>query len=111
LERVPELFDFASRNLSQAGYAGRVQLFLRDGTLGDPSGTEGLYDGVVVTAAAPRIPAALKKQLKVGGVLLIPRGPLGYQNLIRLVRASADSFFEEDLGGCVFVPLVGQDSY
>jgi protein-L-isoaspartate(D-aspartate) O-methyltransferase len=111
LERVPELFDFASRNLARAGYFGRVEVVLRDGTLGDSSGTEGLYDGIVVTAAAPRIPAALKKQLKVGGILLIPLGPLGYQNLIRLVRASADRFVEEDLGGCVFVPLVGKDSY
>ena len=111
LERVPELFDFASRNLARAGYSGRVEVLLRDGTLGDSTGTEGLYDGIVVTAAAPRIPGALKKQLKVGGVLLIPLGPLGYQNLVRLVRDSADHFVEEDLGGCVFVPLVGKDSY
>ena len=111
LERVPELFDFARRNLVRAGYSDRVEVLLRDGTLGYPTGTEGVYDGIVVTAAAPRIPGALKKQLKVGGVLLIPVGPLGYQNLIRLVRASADRFVNEDLGGCVFVPLVGKDSY
>jgi protein-L-isoaspartate(D-aspartate) O-methyltransferase len=111
LARVPELFDFARRNLARGGYSDRVEVLLRDGTLGDSTGTEGVYDGIVVTAAAPRIPGALKKQLKVGGVLLIPVGPLGYQNLIRLVRASADRFVNEDLGGCVFVPLVGKDSY
>jgi protein-L-isoaspartate(D-aspartate) O-methyltransferase len=111
LERIPELFDYARKNLARAGYSGRVEVLLRDGTLGDSTGTEGFYDGIVVTAAAPRIPLALKKQLSVGGVLLIPLGPLGYQNLIRLVRASADRFVEEDLGGCVFVPLVGKDSY
>jgi protein-L-isoaspartate(D-aspartate) O-methyltransferase len=111
LERVPELFDFASRNLARAGYSGRVEVLLCDGTLGDSTGAEDLYDCIAVTAAAPRIPGALKKQLKVGGVLLIPLGPLGYQNLIRLVRASADRFVQEDLGACVFVPLVGKDSY
>jgi protein-L-isoaspartate(D-aspartate) O-methyltransferase len=111
LERVPELCDYARRNLSRAGYSDRVEVILRDGTLGDSTGSEDLFDGIVVTAAAPRIPAALKKQLRVGGTLLIPLGPLGYQNLIRMVRASADRFVEEDLGGCVFVPLVGKDSY
>jgi protein-L-isoaspartate(D-aspartate) O-methyltransferase len=111
LERVPELVDFARKNLARAGYADRVEVLHHDGTLGDPSRPRGFYDGITVTAAAPRIPVALKEQLKVGGVLLIPLGPLGYQNLIRLVRVSADRFVEEDLGGCIFVPLVGKDSY
>jgi protein-L-isoaspartate(D-aspartate) O-methyltransferase len=111
LERVPDLVEFARGNLARAGYAGRVEVLLRDGTMGDSTRTESFYDAIVVTAAAPRIPGALKKQLKVGGVLLIPLGPLGYQNLIRLVRTSEDRFVEEDLGGCVFVPLIGKDSY
>jgi protein-L-isoaspartate(D-aspartate) O-methyltransferase len=110
VERVPELVAFARKNLGAAGYSDRVEVLLKDGTLGTPDvGT--LFDGIMVTAAAPRIPAALKKQLKVGGTLLIPVGPLGYQYLIRTVRVMGDRFEEEDLGACVFVPLVGEDGY
>ena len=111
LERVPDLVDFARINLKRAGYSDEVEVVLSDGTLGYPSGSKELYDRIVVTAAAPRIPRALKEQLKRGGVLLVPRGPFGYQKLIRVVRADIDRYSEEDLGGCVFVPLVGKDGY
>jgi protein-L-isoaspartate(D-aspartate) O-methyltransferase len=109
VERVPELAAFARRNLAATGYLDRVDVVVGDGTLGDAAET--LFDGIMVTAAAPRIPSALKRQLRVGGVLLIPVGPLGCQDLIKTVRTSDDRFLEEDLGGCIFVPLLGEDGY
>jgi len=111
VERVPELVAFAKKNLAGSGYSDKVEVILGDGTLGAAPEGLTLFDGITVTAAAPRIPSALKKQLKVGGSLLIPVGPLGYQYLIRCVRVEADRFEEEDLGACVFVPLVGEDGY
>jgi len=109
VERVPELADFARSNLAKTGYSDRVQVIVGDGTLGDGAGTK--FDGIMVTAAAPRIPAALKRQLKPNGRLLIPVGHLGYQDLIRCTRKAGDRYEEENLGGCIFVPLVGQDGY
>jgi protein-L-isoaspartate(D-aspartate) O-methyltransferase len=111
VERMPELVEFAKANLERSGYGGRVEVILSDGTLGYPPGDAEVYDKIVVTAAAPRIPLSLKEQLKVSGTLLIPRGPFGYQDLIKLVRISRERFTEENLGGCIFVPLVGRDGY
>ncbi len=110
VERAPELVAFATKNLGACGYLDRVEVVLGDGTLGGGLGSKE-FDGIMVTAAAPRIPLALKKLLKVGGTLLIPVGPLGFQNLIKMVRTAAERFQQEDLGGCVFVPLIGQDGY
>ncbi len=110
VERVPELVIFARKNLEAAGYSGIVRVVEGDGTLGGLPGDETLFDRITVTAAAPRIPTALKARLKVGGSLLIPVGPLGYQDLIRVIR-SPSGYSEESLGACVFVPLVGQDGY
>ena len=62
----------------------------------------------MVTAAAPCVPDPLKEQLKSGGILVIPVGGVSfYQTLLR-VRREDDEFFEEDLGGVAFVPLVGK---
>lgn len=67
-----------------------------------------LFDVVVVAAAAGEIPPALAAQLTPGGRLVAPIGPPGgVQELVRL-RRRADGRYAplEQLGGCVFVPLV-----
>jgi protein-L-isoaspartate(D-aspartate) O-methyltransferase len=111
VERLPELAAFARGNIARAGYSDVVEVVLGDGTLGYPPNAEDNYDHIMVTAAAPHIPVALKRQLRVGGTLLIPLGPPGYQDLIRLTKLSPQDYREENLGGCVFVPLVGEDGY
>lgn len=111
VERVPELVAFARRNLVASGYSDRVEVILGDGTLGGIAGAGASFDGIMATAAAPRVPLALKRQLKIGGTLLVPVGPMGYQDLIRMVRISSDRYAQEDLGGCVFVPLIGREGY
>ncbi len=111
VERVPELVEFARANLRRAGYLDRVDVVLGDGSLGYPPRHEGpLYDRVVITAAAPRIPRYPLAQLKDGGILLVPLGPPGYQVLTK-VRRSGNSYRSEELMECVFVPLVGEDGY
>jgi len=111
VERLPGLVEFARRNLARAGYADRVSVVLGDGSIGYPPRlARPLYDRIVVTASAPRIPHYLQAQLREGGVLLIPIGPPGYQVLTR-VRRVGGSFHREELMGCVFVPLVGEDGY
>ncbi|MFP3283221.1 MAG: protein-L-isoaspartate(D-aspartate) O-methyltransferase [Nitrososphaeria archaeon] len=111
VERMPELVDFARSNLTRAGYSDRVDVVLGDGSLGYPPGYAGpLYDRITITAAAPHVPKYALSQLKDGGVLLVPIGPQGYQVLTR-VRKAGGSFTSEELLGCVFVPLVGEDGY
>ncbi len=111
VERIPELVEFARSNLRRAGYADRVEVVLGDGSLGYPPRHEGpLYDRVVITASAPRVPKYPLAQLKEGGILLAPIGPPDYQVLTR-VRKVGGSYVEEELMGCVFVPLIGEDGY
>ena len=70
------------------------------------------YDAIVVAAAGPRVPDALREQLALGGRLVMPVGDgHGTQRLVRLVREAADRFRETDLGGVMFVPLVGAQGW
>jgi protein-L-isoaspartate(D-aspartate) O-methyltransferase len=78
----------------------------RDGSKGYAK--EAPYDRVLVTAAAPQVPKPLAKQLKSGGVLVIPvGGTYFFQRLLR-IRKEDDQLGEENLGGVAFVPLTGE---
>ncbi|MFL5680499.1 MAG: protein-L-isoaspartate O-methyltransferase family protein, partial [Chloroflexota bacterium] len=86
----------------------RVDVRLADGSGGDPDG--GPFDGMIVTAAAPRMPDTLRTQLAVGARLVIPVGPRDHQELL-VVERTADGWREWSDGAVVFVPLVGAAGY
>jgi protein-L-isoaspartate(D-aspartate) O-methyltransferase len=104
LERHAELADEARRRLEQLGLGDKVEIRVADGSLGDPSAAP--YDGIVVTAAAPSIPAALLDQLADGGRLVIPVGPRDRQRLVVVTR-HGNEWEQRSDGEVVFVPLVG----
>lgn len=64
------------------------------------------FDGIIVTAAPEELPKSLLEQLAPGGVLVIPVGPPGRQDLLRITRTE-DEFQQETLGAVSFVPLLG----
>ncbi|VVB53655.1 Protein-L-isoaspartate O-methyltransferase [uncultured archaeon] len=107
VERIPELADLARKRLADLGY-GNVKVVVGDGSLGWPS--DAPFDRVLVTAGAPGVPVALVSQLKVGGMLLVPVGGRGFQELF-LVEKSGAGVSRRSLGGVVFVPLVGEDGW
>jgi protein-L-isoaspartate(D-aspartate) O-methyltransferase len=107
IERIPELAAQARATLAMAGIM-NVHVFVGDGSLGLPE--HGPYDAVVVTAASPKVPPALVDQLKPGGRLIIPVGDRYEQTLIRLTATSNGPQVER-LGGCRFVPLIGQQGW
>jgi len=112
IERVRSLIEFAKSNLEKTGYADRVKVVEGDGTLGYPEECEEeIYDRIVVTAAAPKTPIFLKKQLKRGGILLIPVGDLYIQRLMKLTKSEDGSFKSKHVCDCMFVPLIGCDGY
>lgn len=75
-----------------------------DGTKGWPE--QAPFDGIVVTAAGDAAPDALLRQVRVGGVIVMPIGPVdGIQKLTRLVRTE-DGFDEKILADVRFVPLI-----
>lgn len=63
------------------------------------------YDGILVTAAPPEIPEMLLRQLAVGGVMVIPIGHAGGQELQRVTR-NASGFEVEILESVNFVPFL-----
>jgi protein-L-isoaspartate(D-aspartate) O-methyltransferase len=109
VERVPELAEKAKAAIESIGYGDMITVVLSDGTLGLPDYAP--YDRIMVTAAAPRIPPLLAKQLKEGGILLIPVGERGgYQRLIKAVKEKGH-LKESEISGVAFVPLIGQDGF
>ncbi|MCC5834315.1 MAG: protein-L-isoaspartate(D-aspartate) O-methyltransferase [Opitutales bacterium] len=93
----------AKRNLEAAGYTD-LYLWIGDGNKGWPEAAP--FDSIIVTAAPPRIPQALKEQLKVGGRMVIPVGQ-SYQELFVITRTE-DGWNEETVFPVRFVPMTGE---
>jgi len=112
IERMNDLVKFASENIDQTKYSDRVFIFKGDGTLGYPKKScEEIYDRIIVTAAAPHIPKYLLKQLKKGGLLLIPVGQPFIQSLLKILKDSNGKLITKNICDCMFVPLFGEDGY
>ena len=105
VEREPALALDARRRLAALGYEDRVTVTAGDGTLGMPEGAP--WDGIVVAAAAPEIPEALRQQLGEGRRLVIPVGSRREQQLL-VVERHGSEWLERSDGACVFVPLIGE---
>jgi protein-L-isoaspartate(D-aspartate) O-methyltransferase len=103
MEIVPRLARRARATLAQLGYAA-VEVREGNGWAGWPE--EAPFDAIVVTAAPPTIPEALKSQLRDGGRLVIPVGD-DVQEL-RLVTRHGATFEEKRLLMVQFVPLVSR---
>lgn len=103
VERVRVLTELARSRLSQLGVR-NVHFGYADGTMGWTPYAP--YDGIIVTAGGESVPAALIKQLAVGGRLVIPVGPTGAQRLKLVEKGAADKVTERDLGAVTFVPLL-----
>ena len=109
IERHPGLAASA-RSGSPASAHAKVAVLCADGSGGWPPGAP--FDAVLVAASGPRVPAVLRDQLAIGGRLVMPVGASSWeQRLVRVTRRSDDAFDEDDLGGVVFVPLIGAQGW
>ena len=102
VERIPELLRKTRQRLRDLDIY-NVQFRPGDGWLGWPK--YGPYDGIIVTAAANEIPEKLLEQLAPEGRMVIPVGPPGRQELMKVTKKS-DHFEQVSLGLVSFVPLV-----
>jgi protein-L-isoaspartate(D-aspartate) O-methyltransferase len=108
IERIYDLYEFALDNLNRSGYSNRVENILGDGTLGFPLLHEDeLYDKIIVTAGAPSVPTPLLRQLKKGGVMVIPIGDRQSQHLMMVIKGFSGLVEEIPFQRCEFVPLIG----
>jgi len=105
IESRARLAEDAAQRLAELDYA-NVRVHTGDGTLGWPPAAP--YDAILVSAAAPAIPAPLLEQLSAGGRLVIPVGDSAQQELWRVRQGSGT---HEVLHYCRFVPLVGRHGW
>ena len=108
LDRQVALIEPARERIEALGLADTVEIREADGSLGDPD--DAPWDGIIVTAAAPAIPNALREQLADGGRLVIPVGSRDRQ-LLTIVTRHGDEWLERTDGYCVFVPLIGPGGF
>ncbi len=107
LERISPLAKRAGDLLKNLGYK-NVTCGVGDGTLGWKDHAP--FDGIIVTAASPKIPGAYTGQLAEGGRIVIPLGPSSSQ-VLTLIEKGPGGFTSSDICGCVFVPLLGKEGW
>ena len=106
IEIVPELGEKAARLLTKLEYE-NVHTRIGDGYKGWPEYAP--FDGIIVTAAPDHIPQPLVDQLKPGGRMIIPVGPRGrVQELRLLVKQEDGSVNTTTLDLVRFVPMTGE---
>jgi protein-L-isoaspartate(D-aspartate) O-methyltransferase len=109
VERYSQLATRAAVTLTRNGFH-NVHVLHGDGTLGWPDHAP--YDGIIVAAGGPRVPEALKRQLKIGGRLVIPVGSSReLQELLRVTRVAEHDYEVEELLDVRFVSLVGAEGW
>jgi protein-L-isoaspartate(D-aspartate) O-methyltransferase len=104
IERVAPLSDQARKITGELGYQS-IEFVHGDGSEGYAPGAP--YDGIMVTAGCPNIPAPLTDQLADGGRLVLPVGEKHFQTLLLITKEKGELKIEPSIG-CVFVPLIGK---
>jgi len=104
IETIPALSRQAGEALARAGLR-NVALRVGDGAAGWPEAAP--FDAIIVTAAAAGVPPALLDQLASPGRMVVPVGPPGAEQELRLIaRDAAGALSEQGVLAVRFVPLV-----
>ncbi len=107
IEILAPLAERAAARLKELGYK-NIDVKTGDGYLGWPKHAP--FDGIVVSAAAPRVPAPLVAQLKAGGRMIVPVEERGYEALLIVVKQPDGGYSSEKSLPVAFVPLTGDEA-
>ncbi|MCL4459608.1 MAG: protein-L-isoaspartate(D-aspartate) O-methyltransferase [Chloroflexi bacterium] len=102
IEIIDVLAKRAAERLTELGYR-KVHTKIGDGYFGWEEYAP--FDAIIVTAAPDHVPQPLVRQLKDGGRLVIPVGPLGSYQTLWLIEKKGDQLISTNLGDVIFVPL------
>jgi protein-L-isoaspartate(D-aspartate) O-methyltransferase len=104
IEIKKKLHDKSSRLLTSLGFT-NINTRHGDGYYGWQEAAP--FDAIMITAAVNHVPPPLLKQLKDGGVLILPLGnPFAYQNLTLIIKKGQD-YTTKSITGVLFVPMTG----
>ncbi len=102
IERQKRLFEKTDKFLNEIGY-NTIRTFYGDGYLGLPRYAP--FDKIIITAGAKEIPNELLKQLKIGGIMVIPYGTGDVKDMIKLIKVDEKNIRREKHGKFRFVPF------
>lgn len=105
IEKIKKLGEGAKDKLDQLGYK-NITYKIGDGSNGWPEYAP--YDRIIVTAAAEKVPDELVEQLALGGIMIIPVGPQGSQELKKITKAMDGKIHSETITYVVFVEMKGK---
>jgi len=105
IERIPELAQSARKKLDALGIT-NISYSVGDGSIGWPQYAP--YDRIIVTAAAQRMPEELVGQLAEGGIMILPMGPRGVQELLKVTRKPGGEIRIQSIEYVRFVELRGK---
>lgn len=103
IERQEGLYRKTTRLIDQLGY-GNIKCFLKDGFKGLPMFAP--FDKILVTAAPDELPYDLIDQLKIGGIMVLPKGDNNNQKMIVLTKTSATTYSISEKDNAMFVPML-----
>ena len=106
VERQKELYLKTKFFLPKLGY--QPMLFYGDGYKGLVNFAP--FDKIIVTAGAPYVPNDLIKQLKEGGIMVIPVGGSNVQKMLLINKISKNNIEQKVLDDFSFVPLLRKKS-
>lgn len=102
IERHKPLSQTAKKLIASFGY--KVRCIYGDGFLGYPALAP--FDKIIITAAAPEIPEKLVEQLKIGGIMVIPKDEDGQQIMLKITKLEDGSLKTERSTYFKFVPML-----
>ena len=102
VERQEELY-LKTKKIIATKIFGNIRCYFKDGTKGLKEFAP--YDRIIATAGAEKIPETLLKQLKIGGMMVIPVGG-EVQEMKRIIKKSETEYVEENWGDFRFVPFL-----
>lgn len=106
-ERISSLAESAKNTLAKLNYT-NITIHVTGNKLGWED--DAPYAAIIVTAGSPEIPSELLSQLAFGGRMVIPVGSRYIQELYQITKTKPRNIIR-DLGGCMFVPLIGNQAW
>ncbi len=107
IEYIEELATKAKDRLTRLGYS-NIHYKIGDGSEGWAEHAP--YDRIMVTAAPKKMPTTLIEQLAPEGIMVLPVGGSGIQDLVKITKDADGTVTETKLLDVVFVEMVGRFS-